>query len=326
MKPLPKLFAFIGLMTMAALSIVYFENRRIDKKYDGKIIDSMTQWRTHEASPEKLIETARKAGVEKLVMFARMNRKYEPKNIKKLEKLEERNKDFLLLATPKYFKNNSIITDKKIDLIVSDIKSKKYKYVSELMLKHADKTAVDFQTEKGEYVVELDDPFLHKLIEKIISTDPGIAIQIHYELYNLTEDLDKLEAFLSRYSETKFVLSHMGFSAPEDLAPLMRRCKNLYVSISKKITKYNITRDPQKDKQVARAILDESRKISDKIWTDFLIEFQDKILFATDANYMFLWKNYEILIEDGRVFLGQLPLDIAQKIAYKNSENLYGIK
>lgn len=326
MKLLPKVFLLVGLSTIATVSIVYFKNHQISKRYEGKIIDSMTQWRTHEVPPEKLIETARLAGVEKLVMFARMNRLYERENLEKLEKLGEINKDFLYLATPKYFKNYSIITDKKIDLIVSDIKTKKFKYVSELMLKHADKSVVDFQTEKGEYVVDLDDPFLHKLIRKINLTDPEIAIQIHYELYNLPEDIYKLEVFLLRHKETKFVLSHMGFSAPEDLTPLMRKCNNLYVSISKKITKYNITRDPKKEKQVARAILNENRKISDNIWIDFLIEFQDKILFATDANYMFLWKNYEVLIEDGRAFLGQLPVEIAQKIAYKNSENLYGIK
>lgn len=37
------------------------------------------------------------------------------------------------------------------------------------------------------------------------------------------------------------------------------------------------------------------------------------------------WENYESIMADHRTYLNLLPRDIAEKIAYRNAERLFGV-
>ncbi len=61
-------------------------------------------------------------------------------------------------------------------------------------------------------------------------------------------------------------------------------------------------------------------------WKSLMIKYQDRILFGTDPHMQKLWNKYGKVVADQRRILGQLPHEVAEKIAYKNAEKLYGVR
>ena len=317
-----KILIFLVFIFSVLVLIILNKPAKPPQLYQGKIIDSMSQWRTRDKKLKEILKIAKVSGISQLGLFVRMQSSDINSPISELESAKSADDNFLFLGTPKYFHTQAKITDDLIKRLIADIGSKKYNYVSEIMLKHADKIMVQQKNTGNETFIDLNAIPLHNLIKSIIAADPAIAVQIHFELYDADSDMPALESFFRKYSKTNFVLSHMGFSSPTVVAPLLRKCQNLHVSISKRITKYNVTRDPEKAKYVTAPALDDQGELSPE-WADFLVEFQDRILFATDSNYTFIWDQYQKLIDTGRYLLGKIPLEAAEKIAYKNSERLF---
>lgn len=59
-------------------------------------------------------------------------------------------------------------------------------------------------------------------------------------------------------------------------------------------------------------------------WERILIDFQDRIMIGSDTWSNSQWENYEGIIEMNRRMLSYLPRDVAEKLAYKNAERLFG--
>lgn len=293
--------------------------------YRGRLIDAMTQWRTKDLKLETILKTLRGAGLDRAAIFARAPDGGLKKPARELLAAKAAGKGFLFLGTPKYFKAGVKISDELAEQLERDLKSGNYSYVSELMLKHTAKTPGNSPDAKAAAVIGLDDPRLDKLLGRIAAADPDMPVQIHFELYNLPGDLVPLEKFLKKHGRTRFVFTHMGFSSPEVVGPLMRKCGNLYVTLSKRITEYNVTADPDRARYVTPPALAPGGELAPG-WREFVMEFQDRILFATDANYSFLWQNYGGLIGEARYFLGKFPPEVAEKLAFRNSEKLFRLK
>ncbi|WP_416897429.1 MAG: amidohydrolase family protein [Minwuia sp.] len=64
----------------------------------------------------------------------------------------------------------------------------------------------------------------------------------------------------------------------------------------------------------------------DPDWKSILTRFQDRLMVGSDTWINGQWANYEQIIADHRTYLNKLPREIAEKIAYRNAERLYGIK
>ena len=75
----------------------------------------------------------------------------------------------------------------------------------------------------------------------------------------------------------------------------------------------------------ALAIWAEENQLKDE-WKEILIEYQDKLLFATDAHKKHRWKEYSEIVKIYRDILNQLPEEVSKKIAYLNAERIYDIK
>jgi hypothetical protein len=50
-------------------------------------------------------------------------------------------------------------------------------------------------------------------------------------------------------------------------------------------------------------------------WKDFMINFSDRLLFATDAHMTNRWAKHANVVQRWRVILGQLPPEVAARIA-----------
>jgi len=91
--------------------------------------------------------------------------------------------------------------------------------------------------------------------------------------------------------------------------------------LSKNGQQYLIVQKPIKD------ILNflDKKQLKDE-WKKILIEYQNKLLFATDAHKKHRWKKYSKIVKLYRDILNQLPEEVSKKIAYLNAERIYDIK
>ncbi|WP_425046057.1 amidohydrolase family protein [Primorskyibacter sp. S87] len=62
----------------------------------------------------------------------------------------------------------------------------------------------------------------------------------------------------------------------------------------------------------------------DPEWKKIVFEFQDRLMVGSDTWVNSQWENYERIIASNRQWLSLLPRSVAEKIAYKNAERLFG--
>lgn len=60
------------------------------------------------------------------------------------------------------------------------------------------------------------------------------------------------------------------------------------------------------------------------IWMDILTEFQDRLMVGSDTWVNGQWQSYGVIIDTNRKWLSMLPREVAEKIAYKNAERVFG--
>ena len=117
----------------------------------------------------------------------------------------------------------------------------------------------------------------------------------------------------------------MAFGHPYQVEEILSLHPNVYMTISKKEKDKRAYSDIAKASKLGPGFFDNFRKIR-KIWLPIFKKYQDRLLFATDAHKRKRWKKYRKNVRRYRDILGQLPIKIAEKIAYKNAEILYGVK
>ncbi|SHK25516.1 Predicted metal-dependent hydrolase, TIM-barrel fold, partial [Shimia gijangensis] len=71
------------------------------------------------------------------------------------------------------------------------------------------------------------------------------------------------------------------------------------------------------------AILGEGQSL-DPEWKRIIMAFQDRLMVGSDTWVNSQWDNYDAIISSNRQWLSLLPREVAEKIAYKNAERLFG--
>ncbi|MEP3298523.1 MAG: amidohydrolase family protein [Pseudoruegeria sp.] len=64
----------------------------------------------------------------------------------------------------------------------------------------------------------------------------------------------------------------------------------------------------------------------DSQWEQIIFEFQDRLMVGSDTWVNSQWDDYTAIIQSNRLWLAKLPKEVAEKIAYKNAERLFGRK
>ena len=59
-------------------------------------------------------------------------------------------------------------------------------------------------------------------------------------------------------------------------------------------------------------------------WKRIIFDFQDRLMIGSDTWVNGQWDNYEAIMDSNRAWLSKLPRSVAEKIAYKNAEQLFG--
>jgi predicted TIM-barrel fold metal-dependent hydrolase len=203
---------------------------------------------------------------------------------------------------------------------VNGVKKHGYRFIGELLYTHGDKRSGK-QYLQGERYVDPSLAGTTRLLEAIAPFD--IPFMAHWEPYAPKRDYPKFHALYSAWPNQTFLLPHMGFASPETVGNFMDRHPNLYLLTSKKERYMGNYSDPDKQAAIGSAMLEGQRLRPE--WKKLLIKYQDRILFATDPHMAKLWDRYDKVVNNHRLILGQLPRKVAEKIAYKNAEKMYGV-
>ena len=290
--------------------------------YEGPLFDAMAQL-DERPGFEKSISRVRDAGIYKIALFAR-SREYLGENEKALLNLHRDNKDLIVLGAPKYFLHENDIGKSFTKRTLKNIDKYKYSFVGEILFTHADKcNTTSRQHESGEIYRDPSGKGFADFLVKVSSKN--IPVMTHWEFYAWERDWPKFSKLFLDFPNQKFIIPHMGFGSPKQAKLVLSTHDNVYMTISKKNKKKRNICDPTKQSKLGSAFLNDEKQLKNE-WKEILIEYQDKLLFATDAHKKHRWKKYSKIVRIYRDILNQLPEEVAKKIAYLNAEKIYNIK
>ena len=157
----------------------------------------------------------------------------------------------------------------------------------------------------GEFHLHEVDPGDEELLRKIthIAKERNLYIHVH----SGKEPVDHLYAL---EPDLKIIWAHAGMTEPaETVESMMERYSTLYADTSYR--EYDIMN--------ADGVIDED-------WRRVIERFPDRFMIGSDTWVNAQWDIYRELIEMNRRWLSRFSRPIAEKIAYKNAERLFGRK
>jgi len=287
--------------------------------YDGPFFDAMSQI-DETVDMEDAIDAVRKAGVGKLALFAR-SRKSLGQNEKAVLKIAKGNSDLIVLGAPKYFMHGRDLGGDYVAATLEGVAGQGYRFVGEILYTHADKKSGKSYS-SGERYTDPPLPGTHELMDRL--ADSKIPIMTHFEVYEPERDFPRFHKLYDEWPDQIFIIPHMAFGSAEQCGEFLGRHPNVYMTISKKTVAMDNFQDSDKFELTGSPML-EGMELKPE-WRDLMIKYQDRLLAATDCHKKARWDDYPAQVFLQRVVLGQLPREAAEKIAFRNAEEVYGVR
>jgi len=143
-----------------------------------------------------------------------------------------------------------------------------------------------------------------------LSAQRGVPIVIHDELTPAAAA--SLEAALAAHRQAIIVLAHAGGAKPTGLERLLARNANLRIDLSG----MHFQRTPSLAKETGRL---------DPAWKALIAKMPARFMMGIDvwAGHLFEPSMLDRLMTWTRRVLGELPPDVAERVAWKNASDLY---
>jgi predicted TIM-barrel fold metal-dependent hydrolase len=117
-------------------------------------------------------------------------------------------------------------------------------------------------------------------------------------------DAEAIERQFKQWPQAKILWAHSGFDRPERVAEMLRKHKNLWCDLA------------------FRTDHGSGGKV-DPAWRAVFMEFPERFMVGTDSYTPERWHYVSEHAEWSRRWLADLPLEVAEKIAWKNGEALF---
>jgi predicted TIM-barrel fold metal-dependent hydrolase len=118
-------------------------------------------------------------------------------------------------------------------------------------------------------------------------------------------DADAVERLFTQYPEARILWAHAGFEAPERVREMLRKHRNLYADLA-----FRSDHAP-------------GGKLAPE-WREAFLEFPDRFMVGTDTYVAERWHYVPEHAAWSRGWLAELPSAVAEQIAWKNGEALFG--
>lgn len=146
------------------------------------------------------------------------------------------------------------------------------------------------------YGADADLPVPRRLVQLARSHD--LVLHAH-------SDIDAVERLFAQWPDAKILWAHSGFEPPDRVRAMLRKHRNLWCDLAFRSDHGAGGRvDPQ--------------------WRALFLEFPDRFMVGTDT---FTPERWPFIVEHARwsrAWLADLPAEIAERIAWKNGETLFG--
>jgi len=151
----------------------------------------------------------------------------------------------------------------------------------------------------GEFHVfgaDADLPVVRRMVQ--LARERKIFIHIH-------SDADAVERVFRQDPGARILWAHAGFDSPERVRQMLLKYRNLWCDLA-----YRTDHAPE-------------GKLSSE-WRKVFIELSDRFMVGTDTPSPQRWYFIEEHARLARLWLSELPRDVAEKIAYRNGEEVFG--
>ena len=118
-------------------------------------------------------------------------------------------------------------------------------------------------------------------------------------------DVDAVERLFRQWPQARILWAHAGFDRPERVAEMLRKHRNLWCDLA-------FRTDHGSGGRV------------DGAWRKVFLEFPDRFMVGTDTYTPERWHYVPEHAAWSRAWLADLPRDVAERIAWKNGETLFG--
>jgi hypothetical protein len=118
-------------------------------------------------------------------------------------------------------------------------------------------------------------------------------------------DADAVERLFRQWPQARILWAHAGFEPPERVAEMLRKHKNLWADLA-------FRTDHASDGKV------------DPAWRAIFLEFPERFMVGSDSFTPERWHYIPEHAEWSRRWLADLPPDVAERIAWKNGETVFG--
>jgi hypothetical protein len=124
-------------------------------------------------------------------------------------------------------------------------------------------------------------------------------------LLHAHSDVDAIERLFKQWPEARILWAHSGFDQPERLREMLKRHKNLWCDLA------------------FRTDHGSGGKVGPE-WKAVFLEFPDRFMVGTDSYTPERWPYVVEHANWSRAWMKDLPPDVAERIAYKNGDAVFG--
>jgi predicted TIM-barrel fold metal-dependent hydrolase len=143
---------------------------------------------------------------------------------------------------------------------------------------------------------DADGPVVRRFAE--LGAERGLMLHAHV-------DEAAIERLATLYGKTRFLWAHAGFAGADVVGRIVDRFPNVWVELA------------------LNGTIVTSGKL-DPGWARLFARHPDRFLVGTDTWVTSRWDSIVPGMRDYRAWLAQLPPEVAEKIAWKNGERLFG--
>jgi predicted TIM-barrel fold metal-dependent hydrolase len=192
------------------------------------------------------------------------------------------------------------------DLVIPELRP--YRRRGEIGTWFRDETVVSFlkeQLQKNRYAA-IGEFHLYGADADLPVPRAMVQLARQYNIFlHAHSDVDAVERIYKQWPQARVLWAHSGFDRPENVAAMLRKHKNLWCDLA-------FRTDQASGGKV------------DPAWRKVFLEFPDRFMVGTDSYVPERWHYIPEHAQWSRGWLADLPRNVAERIAWKNGEEIFG--